>query len=592
VVASALAWMSVLNPRIGLFGIAFSSVGLDSVNWLGDPRVAPTTLRIVEGLTTVGIACTAGLVFHLAALRGAGEGASSWRRVWLPLIVSWVVGLLAVVIIPLPAFGASWVLGGPVGGSVGVLTTLGTVIYKVTLVYADIGLGAALATLILVPALVLGLAAGLVVVFSRLRIEIVPQRTRSGLFSGEGKPRWRRIVAIVVLVGVLLCSALPCVLSALPGVWSVLSSLKSEAQITEPQSPLFPARPRTYVYEGKEYDVYRVPTDDGVKEWALVTPRREESVFVDPANPDAGPIEWEGNWRTLDRVWGLGPQWANYAVLQENLGMSPMQVGIRSILVPLLNILLVQVPIAYLGALGIGVAQPFKKRSDLLLLLFSPWLFVTIVPLSMIFYMGWQRAGLVGTVAGLGPPIALSVPMLFILTMFFKGCEPKWRAARAAGESLKAFFTTLFLPSLPLVALLACASLFFNAQNLLWQLAVGATKPDSFTAGVQLLYYSQQYVRMPNLTAAAAIVLSLPTFLFFFLAFGLLQALYADRLALVASRPDGVSDEVSPPGMELTREVREPAHLAPEEARKTVRLEEEDARKTVRLEPESDDVEA
>ena len=46
--------------------------------------------------------------------------------------------------------------------------------------------------------------------------------------------------------------------------------------------------------------VYQVPTDDGViHQWALVKKGRQSSQFVDPANPDAGLIDWTGNWRQL-----------------------------------------------------------------------------------------------------------------------------------------------------------------------------------------------------------------------------------------------------------------------------------------------------
>ena len=35
----------------------------------------------------------------------------------------------------------------------------------------------------------------------------------------------------------------------------------------------------------------------------LVEAGRESSVFVDPADPTATPIEWQGRWRTLEQAW-------------------------------------------------------------------------------------------------------------------------------------------------------------------------------------------------------------------------------------------------------------------------------------------------
>ncbi len=65
-------------------------------------------------------------------------------------------------------------------------------------------------------------------------------------------------------------------------------------------SPILPVSPETFTYEGEAYDVYQVPTEDGViHQWALVKKGRQTSQFVDPANPEAGLIDWTGNWRQL-----------------------------------------------------------------------------------------------------------------------------------------------------------------------------------------------------------------------------------------------------------------------------------------------------
>src|SRR5262249_30266737 len=41
------------------------------------------------------------------------------------------------------------------------------------------------------------------------------------------------------------------------------------------------------------------------KEMALIKKGSDKSQFIDPANPTAPPIEWTGNWRTLDKVQSL-----------------------------------------------------------------------------------------------------------------------------------------------------------------------------------------------------------------------------------------------------------------------------------------------
>jgi ABC-type sugar transport system permease subunit len=273
-------------------------------------------------------------------------------------------------------------------------------------------------------------------------------------------------------------------------------------------------------------------------------------------------------------------------------GPPPASIGqtwINTVLPPFLVIFLFQMPIAYLAALGIGALRPLKKRSELLLLLFSPWLFVTMGPLSPVAYLIARQLNLLDTAVATLPPLLFSVPVLFVLTLFFKGQEPRWRAALEEGESpVKAFFSALILPSLPLAILLAFVSLLFSMQDLLWPLLVFVT-PDRWTAALALVVLNQSGIALPVLAASLAIF-GLPVFLFFFLVFGLFQALYLDRLALVAGKPDSAEavDEPVPPEVDVGEKAVIAEESGPEGAKKTVRLEPEGERKTVRLEMEGE----
>jgi multiple sugar transport system permease protein len=118
----------------------------------------------------------------------------------------------------------------------------------------------------------------------------------------------------------LLTSAFVAVLLAFlsPLAYSAITSLKTPTQITQANSPILPSDPATFEWQGKEYDVYFVPLPDGTtRELALVKPGRQQSDFIDPANPDAGPITWQGSWRTLDQPWQLAPEWGNYGKVWE-----------------------------------------------------------------------------------------------------------------------------------------------------------------------------------------------------------------------------------------------------------------------------------
>jgi multiple sugar transport system permease protein len=116
----------------------------------------------------------------------------------------------------------------------------------------------------------------------------------------------RRAILTVAMTGVVIAFLSPL-------GYSALMSLKTEQQIADPGAPILPSDARTFDYQGDTYDVYYVPLPDGTtRELALVKKGRLESDFIDPANPDAGEITWQGSWRTLSQPWQIAPQWDNY----------------------------------------------------------------------------------------------------------------------------------------------------------------------------------------------------------------------------------------------------------------------------------------
>ena len=99
-------------------------------------------------------------------------------------------------------------------------------------------------------------------------------------------------------------------LSPLP--FMVIASLTPREQFLDAKAPILPSERVTFNYGGKDLIIYQVPTDEGVKQWALVKPGRIASQFIDPANPSAGTVEWKGNWRTLRAVYRSKPTLDNF----------------------------------------------------------------------------------------------------------------------------------------------------------------------------------------------------------------------------------------------------------------------------------------
>ncbi len=89
----------------------------------------------------------------------------------------------------------------------------------------------------------------------------------------------------------------------LPFTYMLVASVKKpEPTSAGAMTPLYPAIDVTYHYQGVDYPVMEVPTEGGVKQWAIVTKRRAYSEFIDPQNPGRGLIHWDGYWGKLKKV--------------------------------------------------------------------------------------------------------------------------------------------------------------------------------------------------------------------------------------------------------------------------------------------------
>src|SRR5688500_15750343 len=74
------------------------------------------------------------------------------------------------------------------------------------------------------------------------------------VLSGRAQ-RWLLNIALTLLALFVLAIFL------LPMAYGIATSLKSDSQVSELGSPLWPASKRTFNYNGEDLDVYRVPID-------------------------------------------------------------------------------------------------------------------------------------------------------------------------------------------------------------------------------------------------------------------------------------------------------------------------------------------
>lgn len=195
---------------------------------------------------------------------------------------------------------------------------------------------------------------------------------------------------------------------------------------------------------------------------------------------------------------------------------------VNTLLPPMIGAI-VQVLTAYLAGLGIGAFRPLGRHSRWLLMLFAPWLFVTAAAVSTELVRSLAEHNDYDTWWGLIPPILVSVPALFLFTMFSDGQAAKYRAG--AGP----FTRVVVIPALPLIALVAIVLILLGSVDVLWPILAGRG-PNTATGSMHLLdMRGRYYSTSPSFTDMA---LAAPFGVLALIGLALLHVTYLDRLAL------------------------------------------------------------
>ena len=334
-----------------------------------------------------------------------------------------------------------------------------------------------------------------------------PRTEQAGL---SPKTRFRlRTVGMTLLTSLLLFIFL------LPLLYGMMSSLKSETQISSIGAPWYPASPDVYEYEGREYDVYDVPVDGGFEQWALVKKGRESSEFIDPSNPDAGLIAWEGRWRTLDQVWRFDPVWSNFTEAWGAINF-PRLLG-NTVFYAVLSTI-GAVSSATLVAYGFARYE-FPRKSVLFLIVMATIILppaVTLIPT----YAFFNRIGWVGTWWPLiVPPFFANGYHIFLLRQFFMGIPRAMdEAAVIDGASHFRVFWSVILPQAkPALLAVTLFHFFFAWNDFFGPLIYLAGNPDLYPITVGLNGFKGLYEGKDNLIQAASLMAAtVPVVVFFF----------------------------------------------------------------------------
>jgi multiple sugar transport system permease protein len=298
-----------------------------------------------------------------------------------------------------------------------------------------------------------------------------------------------------------------------PFLRTISFSIKSNDQIHQPGSPIYPADPRTFTFEGRTYDVYQVPTDGGTRELALFKKGRTASQFLDPADPDAGPIAWQGSWRALQPAWVLAPHFENFADVWNLLDYPRLlfnTVAIASITV--IGTLLSCILVAY------GFARFRFPGRDLLFTLMIATIFlpaaVTLIPTYTIFV----RLGWVGTWLPLLVPVFFANAFdVFLIRQFFMALPRDLdEAAMIDGASPLRILRSVILPqSLPVIAAVAAFTLVFSWNDFFTPLIYLSTRPDLQPLSVGLAQFNGLHDYEPaRIQAGVLMTLVVPVLVF------------------------------------------------------------------------------
>jgi multiple sugar transport system permease protein len=320
---------------------------------------------------------------------------------------------------------------------------------------------------------------------------------------GSRPPRERGDGAKSFLLTLIAVVAVAAFLS--PMLRSISYSLKSVEQITQAHSPLYPADPVTFTYQGEDLPILNVPLPDGsTRQLALFEAGRRQSTFVDPADPAAPPLEWDGSWRTLEPVWQFAPHWENFAEVWDlidypRLLFNTIAIAVISTIGTLISCTLVAYGFARFRFPGRGLLFTL-----LIATIFLPAA-VTIIPTYTVF----QKLGWVGTwLPLLVPAFFANAYDVFLMRQYFMTIPTEMDEAAAIDGAgpFRTLISVVLPQAWPVVVAVAVFHLVYSWNDFFGPLLYTAGKVDLQTVALGLQRFNGIYYREPGLIQAGTLM--------------------------------------------------------------------------------------
>jgi len=341
-----------------------------------------------------------------------------------------------------------------------------------------------------------------------------PPARRGGLRGRFGRPRpgvakrASRSFTVTFIAVVVVAAFLS------PLLRSFTISLKNPDQINELNGPVYPASAVIFTYQGKDLDVYQVPINGQTLDLALVKKGRASSDFIDPANPAAGTVTWEGSWRTLTPTYRFDPQWQNYVNVWNELEYPKLLFNTIAIaLIGMIGTLISCVLVAY------GFARfRFPGRDKLFILVIATIFLpaaVTLIPTYTIFVkLGW-----VGTwLPLLVPAFFANAYDVFLLRQYFLTIPREMDEAAAIDGAgpFRTLWSVLLPQTVPVLIAVAIFHVVYSWNDFFGPLIYLSSSPDLQTLAVGLARFSGARVAQdPGLIQAGTMLtLIIPVVLF------------------------------------------------------------------------------
>ncbi len=276
---------------------------------------------------------------------------------------------------------------------------------------------------------------------------------------------------------------------------------------------IWPASAATFTYDDQEYDVFTVPTAQRPKDLALVKKGLQESIFIDPTDPQAGEIRWKGSWRSLPRPWSFDPHWENFSIGWKQINFPRMFLNtLFYTFTSLVGVLFSCTLVAY------GFARFRFPGKDLLFTLLMATIFlpssVTVIP-TYAFYV---RIGWVGSWLPLIVPtfFANAFDVFFLRQFFLTIPRELDEAAMIDGAGPFRIFRSILLPQMiPAIIALSTFHIVWAWNDFFGPLIYLTNRPELQPISVGLQKFNSIHTTNPNLTQATSLLaLAAPLLLF------------------------------------------------------------------------------